>query len=593
MSLKVLPVASIKVFLILLVCCQAVENIYSIEIASRKVSCPPWYFSGGENKCSFSHQLPQIVNQYGNTSELEIGFCITLTNSSLVVAQCPYIPTTHNVSQFHSIYQVLPQQLDQFNDIVCSIFNRKGFLCSECKDNYGLAAYRYYGLMCVKCSSSTLNWIGYILLLFIPPTIFFLFFLIIDVNIHSGKLTGFIYFAHTIITTSFFFPSLITLPQSLFGYWPMQILLALYGVWNLNFMQFMIPPFCISTSLTTLQLASLGYVSSVYPLVLCIITYYLIELHARGNWLFVRIWRPFQWFFIKLSRPSNIQSSVIHTFATFILLSYGKNLFVSFTLVQGYKLVELDTNTNTLKSLPPHSVDLGAPYFGATHAPYGALGLLGGVFTVILPLVLVSLYPTRVFSKLTRCCGLRRWHAMRTFLEVFVGSYKDGTNATESKRDYRFFAALYLIGRILNGVGWAKRGANHPLVQHYAWLVTAAPYILVAVAFALFKPHRKWSHNVVDALMFLLLAKICICFHIVFETEISEYTLKVMFLTLLIDLAIPQVVLFTYACIKLALWACSQDLKQLCSAWSRKGNTIEEILPQIPIPSESQPLLHN
>ena len=45
---------------------------------------------------------------------------------------------------------------------------------------------------------------------------------------------------------------------------------------------------------------------------------------------------------------------------------------------------------------------------------------------------------------------------MRTFLEVFVGSYTDGTNASEGKRDYRFFAGVYLMGRILTGVGWAK-----------------------------------------------------------------------------------------------------------------------------------------
>ena len=558
----------LPVTVLVILCCQAVGNDYSNAIF-RNGSCPPWYLPD-EDKCSFSHQLPQIINQYGNTSELEIGFCMTLTNSSLVVAQCPYIPTNHNFSQFHSIYQVLPKRLDE--DFFCSVFNRKGFLCSECKENYGLAAYRYYGLMCVKCSNSAWNWIGYILLEFIPPTVFFLIFLFLDVNIHSGGLTGFIFFSQTVPNTIFFFPSLSTLPQILFGYWPLQILLALYGVWRLNFMQFLIPPFCVSTSLTTLQLASLGYVSSVYPLVLCIITYYLITFHDRGNWLLVRIWKPFHKLFINSSRPSNIQCSVIHTFATFILLSYGKNLFVSLNLVQGYKLVALDISTNTLTSLSLHSVDLGAPYFGATHAAYGALGLLGGVFTVILPLVLVSLYPTRVFPKLTWCCGLRRWHAMRTFLEVFVGSYKDGTDATESKRDYRFIAALYLIGQVLTGVAWAKGDINSPLARHY-WLISAVPYIVAAVAFALFKPHRKWGHNVVDVLSFLLLAKMSICLHIVFETEINDYTLRVMFLILLIDLAIPQVVLMTSLFLKLISWICSQEL--LSKAWRRNRSLSE------------------
>ena len=189
---------------------------------SRNENCPLQYFLDGEGKCSFSHKLPKFIKKYGNTSELDMGLCMTVTNSSLVVSQCPYLPVnTHNFSQYHSIYQVLPNQLDQVNNSLCDPLNRKGFLCSECKENYGLAAYRYYGLMCVKCSNSAWKWISYILLLFIPPTLFFLMFLILNINVHSGRLTGSIYFSHIIVATSFFFPSLIILPQSLFGYWPL------------------------------------------------------------------------------------------------------------------------------------------------------------------------------------------------------------------------------------------------------------------------------------------------------------------------------------------------------------------------------------
>ena len=162
----------------------------------------------------------------------------------------------HNLSQYHSIYQVRPNQFDQVNNSLCAPFNRKGFLCSECKDNYGLAAYRYYGLMCVKCSSSAVKWISYILLLFTPPIISFFAFLILNINVHSGRLTGSIYFSHIIVATSFFFPSLIILPQSLFGYWPMQILLAPYGVWSLDFLKFMIPPFCVRLLVPVCQLCS-------------------------------------------------------------------------------------------------------------------------------------------------------------------------------------------------------------------------------------------------------------------------------------------------------------------------------------------------
>ena len=298
----------------------------------------------------------------------------------------------------------------------------------------------------------------------------------------------------------------------------------------------------------------------------------------------MKVWRPFQRLYFKYNnRHSSINSSVIHTFGTFILLSYGKNLFVSFTLVQGCNQAKLDIATNTLKSVPLSSVDLSVPYFSATHAPYVALGLFGGVITIILPLVLVLIYPTRVFPKLIRCCGLRRWHVLRTFMEVFVGSYKDGTEGT---RDYRLTAALYLFGRVIVGVSWSisKCGVNNELVQYYGWLMIAVPYILFAVAFALFKPHRKCSHNVVDVFLLLLIAKICICLHIVFGSSLTDHNLRIMVLVILIDVALPQITVLIYFSIKLTSWACSQRLVR---------KDVDDTLPQIQkSKDESQPLLH-
>jgi hypothetical protein len=101
-------------------------------------------------------------------------------------------------------------------------------------------------------------------------------------------------------------------------------------------------------------------------------------------------------------------------------------------------------------------------------------------------------------------------------MEVFMGSYKDGTEEG-NKRDYRFIAGLYLAARITIGASWLKDGPNTPLVQSYAWLVTTLPYVISAVCFAFFKPHRKMLHNFLDVLFFLLMVKICIIFHVIFD----------------------------------------------------------------------------
>ena len=392
----------------------------------------------------------------------------------------------------------------------------------------------------------------YFCLLLIPPTVLFLAFIILDIKVHSGGLSAFIFLAHALMEMLFLWPSLVIIPHHFFGFWPVHILLSLYGAWSLNFMQFLIYPFCLSEQLTTLQVVSLGYVSSVYPLLLCIVTYYLIQFHARGNWLLMKLWRPFQRCIIKSNKQTSTESSVIHTFGTFVLLSYGNNLFVTKTLLRGYAVADLDAQTSRLTFLPSRSVDLGATYFGSTHAPYAVLGILGGFFTLVLPLVLTLIFPTRLFPKLISYCGLRKWHAIRMFMEVFSSSYKDGTG---SKRDCRLFAAIYLFAQLIVANGL-------PLVQfstlmQYFWLSSSVPYLLFAVVFAFIKPHRKWSHNLVDTGILLLISSLCILCHIAFETNVGEHTLRVVFLIMMLELALVQVVVIAHFCFKLVSVAIS------------------------------------
>ena len=513
-----------------------------------------------------------------------MGFCMTVTNTSIVVGQCPYIPVSRNIGHlYHNIYQVLPTDVDQVNSSLCAPYNRRGFLCSECKEGHGLAAYRYYGLMCVKCSNLPLQLILYIILLFVPPTVSFFLFFLLKTNVHSGDLTGFIFFSHTITTTTFFFPNLLILPQSLLGYWPMQILMSFFAVWSLEFGQFLLPPLCVSQRLTTLQLIGIGYVPSIYPLILCVIIFYLIQLHAKGNKCLVILVKPFG----KLSEKFRFKtrdhlSSIIHTFGSFILLSYGKNLFVSFSLLQRYSLVALNHESDTLKPLPPLATDLKTTFLSSEHIPFFLLGIVGGMLTVILPLVLVLIFPTRVFPKLIPCCGLRRWHAMRTFMEVFTSSYKDGTET--GQKDFRFMAAVYLIGRIAVALAWANHaGPNTSMVQSYAWVVTAMPFIVVAVFFAFFKPHRKLSSNAIDVLLFLLLAKLSLLFHFIYEVTVSEATLKVLVAVVLTDLAIPQAVYVTYITIRFVSRIRSKLLSsELVFKKSVRNRTRMESAPLIP-----------
>ena len=88
------------VLLTILASCTAAVNDYHSTTAlnSSGATCPPWYsYDPPSGQCSFIHQLPQIVRQYGNSTELEMGFCMTVTNTSIVISQCPTLPSPTSV----------------------------------------------------------------------------------------------------------------------------------------------------------------------------------------------------------------------------------------------------------------------------------------------------------------------------------------------------------------------------------------------------------------------------------------------------------------------------------------------------------------
>ena len=76
----------------------------------------------------------------------------------------------------------------------------------------------------------------------------------------------------------------------------------------------------------------------------------------------------------------------------------------------------------------------------------------------------------------------------------------------------------------------------------YGMLMDLLPSSIVAFL----KPHRKDHHNKIDVLLLLLIGKLCICLHIVLETTISQHTLFILGLIVVIDMSIPQVVLVIF-----------------------------------------------
>jgi len=115
-----------------------------------------------------------------------------------------------------------------------------------------------------------------------------------------------------------------------------------YNIWNLEFFNFLIPNSCLYEGFSPLNAIAIWYISAFYPLVLIGLAYTCIELHGRNCKLIVWLWKPFHKCEVKFDRIWDLQQSVVHAFATFLILSYTKVADISYsppncTMHQGNK----------------------------------------------------------------------------------------------------------------------------------------------------------------------------------------------------------------------------------------------------------------
>ena len=105
----------------------------------------------------------------------------------------------------------------------------------------------------------------------------------------------------------------------------------------------MIPPEVVCLEISTIHVLALNYLVALYPLILIVITYISIELHARNIWPLVWMWKPVQYCFTScgIRRQWNFKSSIIEAFASFLLLSLGKMLSISFDLLVPMQLYNI------------------------------------------------------------------------------------------------------------------------------------------------------------------------------------------------------------------------------------------------------------
>ena len=248
----------------------------------------------------------------------------------------------YNITQgvYHDI-MLLPNNLSELNQYMCDPLNRKGYMCSQCKNGYGPPVTHHSlscASMCYLCKETWSDLLLYLSINFIPLTVFYFLILVFQVRMTSAPMTCFIMYSQLIVFAFYeecgvkdqysiinevkFSNSGTALGRGT------KILLTIYGVFNLDFFHFVLPPFCISSQLRPIHVFSLGYISAFYPFSLIFLTWLCVELHGRNFRPIVCLWRPFHGWFVHLRRGWNTKSDLIDVFASFFLLSYCKILYL-------------------------------------------------------------------------------------------------------------------------------------------------------------------------------------------------------------------------------------------------------------------------
>ena len=192
-------------------------------------------------------------------------------------------------------------------------------------------------------------------------------------------MVAFVFYSQIINATFLDFGIILKFENSA-AYYFAQVYVALYRFWNLDFFQFILSPFWVSSTLRNMhiQFIVIDYVSAFFPLCLICITWIVIKLHYYN-------FKPIVWLWSKLSKcPSVVhprdqsldrRNSLIDVFTTFFLLSFSKLVYTSSRVLSPLKVVEHNIINNTLSHSYYLAEDPRIEYFGKEHLIYALISI--------------------------------------------------------------------------------------------------------------------------------------------------------------------------------------------------------------------------
>uniref|UniRef100_A0A1X7UVE5 TRP C-terminal domain-containing protein n=1 Tax=Amphimedon queenslandica TaxID=400682 RepID=A0A1X7UVE5_AMPQE len=474
-----------------------VHDCYTAE--SQSLSCTNTYYT-------MEYEVPKCFDDYIN-ADFELSLFIkpfdSNTNSTLNITVSAACASGYNFENENRTCVKTPQPppptLPTFKPKVCNnAYNIPYYAdCDNvkcCSDNAthpydqhyyancaskGVPVNNLY--TCVECGEYDL--LIFIAVEIVPITVMVLLIIIFNIQLTNGSINGVVFYSQSIA---------IIYPIYIHYYYydddeddfssPDAVLLTQIpcNIFNLDFTPFVNHPLCISTNTTPLGVLSFWYVIGFYPLLLLLLLYVWMTLYDKGFKCVVFITRPFHRCMARFWSMTGIEPSFTHSIASIYILCFTQLAATSFKLLS-YNL----SDYGNAKFF--HNMKQG--YFQGVHAVAGSFAILVLLIMIVLPTLYILLYRFQWFHKLLDCLHLRK-QLLISLGDVFTGPYKNGA---ENTFDYRFFAGLYLLARILVLCQFIF-GTNHIFMVSVPTFQFCCS-LLIAVMVLIFRPFRRNIHN--------------------------------------------------------------------------------------------------
>ena len=489
-------------FILLFVAVGYISAVNSLSDLLRSKECPPWQlFSHTTNSCQCAPHPRNVVTCTNDSTLLKVGYCMSHSGlDGTYLAQCPYFHLK-GYEIVRSMYIKLPRNKTELSDYMCGTLGRRSKACRRCKHGYGPTLtsigyywYNYKGI-----------WYGilrYLFIQFVPLTIFYVIVICLHVRLTSPVVTSFILCSQFVLygmMTDILVRESIVAQTKAFSLYSAGI--TIYGLWNTDFLKHVLHPFCISNKLKQIHIVFLNYATAVYPLLLIAIIYLTVELHGRNFRPITWVWRPFHKCFVRLRRKWDTKSDIIDALATSFLLLFSKFMYQSFELLScqnKYKMNSTETDKIAI-------FDLDSYCFRKRHLPYAIFAVVFLLVFVCLPILVILMYPLRLFRSLLSKCKLginsQVGSSIHFFTERFYSQCRDGL---DGDKDMRSFSCLHFILMMVIMT-------HHQLYHFYPSvgnpsLVETVLFSASALLIGLSKPYKSDSDTVIISLLLSTLA---------------------------------------------------------------------------------------